>query len=364
MDRRRFLKYAAVGAAVAGSALAGYEFDRWQTSLERPSVTTRTVTEFQTLSETITETARLASLQGRLFFDYNGNGVQDGEEPPVVGASVQLKDDAGKVIAETLTDSSGDYRLEDVRTGAYSLHVEADKKFHYMCRSTEEFKAVTGDYQVSLEGTTSLNIGLMEGFLTSPFQKGKSKVDPHGYADLDPRPDSVRDWKGGDQTYDGHKGTDFIADRGTEILAAAPGKVFYAWNGWPNKPVWGDQNDSWKNGNSMIIDHGNDFWSSYNHLDSIAVDEALWGGLRQSVKRGDVIGYCGYTGFLPDLVTPMTPNQVHLHFQMTDTDINVGSRHARDPFRDLYYGQHGDSPISSPVSLWTKDNYPQFAQLS
>lgn len=38
MDRRRFLKYAAVGAAVLGSALAGYEFDRWQSAAVPPSL--------------------------------------------------------------------------------------------------------------------------------------------------------------------------------------------------------------------------------------------------------------------------------------------------------------------------------------
>lgn len=45
MNRRRFLKYAAAGATVAGSTLAGYEFDRWQTSLSPPSISTRPVTE-------------------------------------------------------------------------------------------------------------------------------------------------------------------------------------------------------------------------------------------------------------------------------------------------------------------------------
>jgi murein DD-endopeptidase MepM/ murein hydrolase activator NlpD len=52
MDRRRFLKYAAVGAAVAASGLAGY--DRWQTGTVPPLVST--VTETQTLRETTTET--------------------------------------------------------------------------------------------------------------------------------------------------------------------------------------------------------------------------------------------------------------------------------------------------------------------
>jgi hypothetical protein len=88
MDRRRFLKYAAAGVAIAGSALASYEYDKWQSSLVAPQVTTTTLTETKTLTRTVTKTVTLASLSGRLFFDYNGNGVQDGEEPAVAGATV------------------------------------------------------------------------------------------------------------------------------------------------------------------------------------------------------------------------------------------------------------------------------------
>ena len=367
MDRRSFLNYAAIGTAVVGAGLAGYEFDRWQSAAVPPSIST--VMQTRTLSETVTETLRLASLKGRLFFDYNGNGVQDGEEPAVAGAKVQLMDGTSKMIAEATADSAGDYRLEDIRIGvAYRLHLEADRKFRYMCRSTEEFAAIPDGYGVPLDRPQSVDIGLMEGFLTLPFHRGKvSRIE--GYVDVDPRPNHIRNWEGGNQTYDGHRGIDFIADKGTEILAAAPGTIVYAWNGWPNKPVWGDQDDTWKNGNQVEIDHGNNFWSSYNHLDSIAVNETLWSSheQRQHVKRGEVIGYCGYTGFLPDLATPMKPNQVHLHFQVSIPGPNLyknGDRrgeHDVDPFRDLYYGQHDDSPISNPVSLWTKDNDPQYA---
>ena len=49
-------------------------------------------------------------MYGKLFFDYNANGIQNAGEPAVAGASVQLKDNAGSVIAGTLTDSSGDYK--------------------------------------------------------------------------------------------------------------------------------------------------------------------------------------------------------------------------------------------------------------
>ncbi|MCM8798040.1 MAG: carboxypeptidase-like regulatory domain-containing protein, partial [Candidatus Omnitrophica bacterium] len=113
------------------------------------------------------------------------------EEPAISKAKVYLKDNTGKVIAEAITDSSGDYKLEDVPAGSYRLYVEADKKFRYMCRSREEFRAVKEGYDVLLEESSKMDIGLMEGFLTSPFYKNRSTFV--SYVDLDPTK-GIRDW--------------------------------------------------------------------------------------------------------------------------------------------------------------------------
>jgi murein DD-endopeptidase MepM/ murein hydrolase activator NlpD len=372
MDRRRFLRYAGATAAVVGASALGLDYLSQPSPLSESPTTLmpmrRESTTTKVSSASSTESAQLASLQGRVFFDYNGNGVQDGEEPAVSNAVVQLRRDPNSnATAETVTDSAGDYQLEDFPTGSYRLYVlPEEKKFRYMCRSAEEFRDLSNGYDLSLDESGKMDIGLMEGFLTSPFNRNKTyrfdffdELDIPAFVDLDHRPKHIRDWRGGQQTYDGHRGTDFVAEERTEIFAAAPGRIFFAWNGWPNKPSWGDQNDTWKNGNSVIVYHENGFWSSYNHLNSVAVNEASWGSLKQSVKRGDLIGYMGYTGFRPDLVTPMTANQVHLHFQITATELTVGND--RDPFRDLYYGQHGDSPMSNSVSLWTVDNKLEYS---
>ena len=62
------------------------------------------------VSSTSSSPAQLASLEGRLFFDYNGNGIQDPEEPAVPNAKLSL---VGPVKFEALTDSAGDYKIED-----------------------------------------------------------------------------------------------------------------------------------------------------------------------------------------------------------------------------------------------------------
>jgi murein DD-endopeptidase MepM/ murein hydrolase activator NlpD len=317
MDRRRFLKYAVVGSAIAGSAIAGYEFSGLQTSL----APTRSTTE--------TETVRLASVYGKLFFDYNGNGKQDGEEPAVAGALVQLKDSAGEVIAETLTDSSGDYALEDVRTGSYNLRVEANKKFRFMCTSLDEFRAITDGYDVSVQADSTVNIGLMERFLTLPMKRGSS-FRYNAYFDDDPT-SGMKDWKGGGNTVNGHEGTDFGVPVGTPVFSAAPGTVKYV-------DDWGPV------GVFVILSHdpnvGN-MSTLYAHLNRSDVSQG------QKVKRGERLGESGEDRTHPG---------PHLHFEL---DFGFHGSPTRgspyqpvDPFRAVW------NPTA--IGYWTKDNNPQY----
>lgn len=333
MDRRRFLRYGALGIALAGSVVVGYEYNKWQTSLLAPQVFTSTVmktrtllstvTENRTLTETTTETVQSPSVHGTLFFDYNGNGKQDREEPAVVGALVQLKDSAGNVIAETLTDSSGDYRLYDIRAGSYRLHIGVDhfidKIFRYMCTSPGEFRTVSDDYRTSMQGSVSMDVGLMEGYLTLPFAEG-TRETCQVYVDIDPSK-SMKDWEGGMDTYNGHLGTDFCLPIGTRILAAAPGSVTRSYY---------DTDD----GNSVAIQHHDGNLAIYCHLKERMVSQG------DRVNRGDTIALSGQTGKLSGA-------RPHLHFQFG------GYGQSRiDPYRNL----------SDPSSLgyWTVENHPQY----
>jgi len=98
MNRRRFLKYAGATAAAVGASALGLSYISQQSpSMVSPTAsTTSTARELTTTSSSLssslsssTEAIQLASLQGKLFFDYNGNGVQDAGEPAVQGASAQ-----------------------------------------------------------------------------------------------------------------------------------------------------------------------------------------------------------------------------------------------------------------------------------
>ncbi|MEN9647443.1 MAG: hypothetical protein RLY57_247 [Candidatus Parcubacteria bacterium] len=92
-----------------------------------------------------------------------------------------------------------------------------------------------------------------------------------------------------------HKGTDFRAPVGTEVLAVNDGVVKLAQYG--------------RNyGNTIVIDHGNGVQSFYMHLsrsDVVVGDE---------VERGDVIGLSGQTGYAEG---------PHLHFTLRINDVSI-----------------------------------------
>ena len=85
-----------------------------------------------------------------------------------------------------------------------------------------------------------------------------------------------------------HTGIDIAAGSGTAIWAADGGKVVYAT--W----VYGY-------GNTVALDHGGGISTLYAHQSSIAV------GYGQTVKKGQVIGYVGSTGY---------STGPHLHFEV------------------------------------------------
>ena len=98
-----------------------------------------------------------------------------------------------------------------------------------------------------------------------------------------------------------HNGIDFGAAEGTPIRAAADGTVVSA----------GAQGGY---GNATVIDHGKSLATLYAHQSRMAVAAG------QSVKRGQVIGYVGHTGYATG---------PHLHFEVRVNGTPV------DPMRYL-----------------------------
>lgn len=85
-----------------------------------------------------------------------------------------------------------------------------------------------------------------------------------------------------------HKGIDFAADHGSDVVAPADGVVVFV----------GHRGEY---GKTVVIDHGYGMQTHFGHLSSYSVDKG------QQVKRGQVIGAVGKTG---------RTTGVHLHYEV------------------------------------------------
>ena len=95
-----------------------------------------------------------------------------------------------------------------------------------------------------------------------------------------------------------HNGIDIAANEGTEIRACFDGIIEKS-----------EHNEF--SGNYIIINHENDYTSSYAHMSKRIKDEG------ESVKKGDVIGYVGSTG---------SATGPHLHFEIRQSGTPVNPR--------------------------------------
>lgn len=119
------------------------------------------------------------------------------------------------------------------------------------------------------------------------------------YVDIDTGP-GTRDYRCGQATYDGHKGTDFRllsvreVKTGVNVLAAAPGIVKAVRDGMPDRLIGKDEPGpaGRECGNGVVLDHGAGWETQYCHLrrGSLRVRKG------DRVKRGAVLGDIGYSG--------------------------------------------------------------------
>ena len=100
-----------------------------------------------------------------------------------------------------------------------------------------------------------------------------------------------------------HRGMDIAAKEGTEVRAAADGKVVLAYP------------DLFYSGNLIVVDHGFGLQTIYAHLSKMNVK------LNDKVKQGDVIGLVGKTG---------RATGPHLHFGASLRDVRFNPQSLLD----------------------------------
>ncbi len=102
------------------------------------------------------------------------------------------------------------------------------------------------------------------------------------------------------KTIQAHQGVDYSIPEGSRVFATADGVV---------RDV---SHRSSTSGNTIVIDHGNGYTTSYSHLSQIAVHKG------QTVRRGDIIAHSGDTGL------SLAP---HLHYEVRLNDVRVDPIH-------------------------------------
>lgn len=132
---------------------------------------------------------------------------------------------------------------------------------------------------------------------------------------------NVRDFRGGDLTYDSHNGTDFAVPPGTIIAAAAPGVVVRC------------SNEFHRGGLKVFIDHGRGLITTYNHLAKVDVR------VGETVHRGQPIARSGASGIDGFLLFPWSTPHLHLNVWLNGRYV--------DPF-----------PQAGLASLWQAGDRP------
>lgn len=203
-------------------------------------------------------------------------------------------------VPTSITKSIGDYVItaevkQQSRSHSYTdtVHVIARPKYEAPLGIPQALGGNTAKSQkqlintLAVENQSLLNLGTEMGALwrkafTYPVAD-PVVTDPYGYSR-----------QTGAYTIT-HKGTDFRAPVGTEVLAVNDGVVRVARYG--------------RNyGNTIVIDHGNGVQSFYMHLSRLDV------AVGDEVERGDVIGLSGQTGYAEG---------PHLHFTLRINDVSV-----------------------------------------
>lgn len=159
------------------------------------------------------------------------------------------------------------------------------------------------------------------------------------YVDHDPGP-GVRDFRCGEQSGDGHKGTDFalhtLADlgRGVAVRAAALGVVVGMRDGMPDQlyePRHAAEIEGVECGNGVVLRHEAGWETQYCHLQSGSVTVKTG----DKVRQGGILGQVGLSG-LTDFP--------HLHLSVRQDGTEV------DPFRP-----DASAECAAPtVSLWNE----------
>lgn len=183
------------------------------------------------------------------------------------------------------------------------------------------------------------------------------------YVDRDPGP-GVADFRCGDFSYDGHKGTDFAVptlrqlQAGVDVIAAAPGVVAGRRDGMPDTGFSDDTAagiEKRECGNGVLIRHTNGFETQYCHMARGSIQVAKG----ETVARGQVLGRVGFSG---KTQFPHLHLSVRRDGEVVDPFDPEGTSACNAPAADLW----AETPVYRPGGLLdagASDHVPDYGAI-
>lgn len=135
----------------------------------------------------------MGSIGDRAWLDVNGNGMQDTDEPSMPGIVIELYQ-YGELIASTVTDEYGRYRIDNLYPGEYEMRVTMHKELKTTVHQTQ-FPLVGSILPESNELTVTVSgvivpSGKANLHCDLGFQLRKKNVYPAAMDDI-----PVKDWR-------------------------------------------------------------------------------------------------------------------------------------------------------------------------
>lgn len=140
-----------------------------------------------------------ATIKGTVYYDRNNDGAQQtGNEPGIEGVRIQLFDDQGNLVAETLTDANGDYFFEDLMPGNYRIRQIQPTDYVDGKESIGTVNGVvTGEHSAN-DQYSNVTVRGGEGGIDYDF--GEIRLSSiEGFVHLDPNGDCLFDTNAGDE---------------------------------------------------------------------------------------------------------------------------------------------------------------------
>jgi murein DD-endopeptidase MepM/ murein hydrolase activator NlpD len=188
--------------------------------------------------------------------------------------------------------------------------------------------------------TVAVAAGPVPRFLTLPFE-----VTPRMHIQ------QAQIWQGPPHDGDAHNGIDYIKGRRDRSATWKTFPVYAAAPGYACANLTGRKGCIVGTGNRVLITHtinGKTYRTYYGHLEAISTRIPLGGKKTVFVKRGELLGYAGYSGD-PCCVR-------HLHFQLFDPSWTTVDPYGIDGTRGEYPDPAGDNRIGNGRrSYWISD---------